>query len=165
MGAEDFQRKLQLYGGPDATQQWARLMERIEPLGTAIFGLPPAAVRMDAWAVVTMGRYAPALLRVLVAGGASLEQPFSRILEEERITDRFILNWLNMICFLLQGATTENAPTTLMAYVRRGRVTVLKGVKGGREEGRGGREKKCSQTQRQAKAEVDVEMRSEEKGK
>ncbi|KAL3920996.1 MAG: hypothetical protein SGPRY_005052, partial [Prymnesium sp.] len=117
VGAEDFQRKLQLYGGPDATQQWARLMERIEPLGTAIFGLPPAAVRMDAWAVLTMGRYAPALLRVLVAGGASLEQPFSRILEEERITDRFILNWLDMICFLLQGATTENAPTTLMAYM------------------------------------------------
>lgn len=117
VGADDFLAKLGVYGGPDAKEQWARLMARIKPLGDAIFGLPPAAVRMDTWVMLTMGRYAPALFRVLAAGGSSLELPFSRILVEERITDPFILNWLDMICFLLQGATTRDAPTTLMAYV------------------------------------------------
>ncbi|KAL1524369.1 hypothetical protein AB1Y20_019266 [Prymnesium parvum] len=117
VGADDFLSKLQLYGGEDAAEQWARLMARVKPLGDAIFGLPAAAARMDAGALLTLGRYAPALCRVLLAGGAALQQPFRRLLDEERIDDRFICQWLDMICFLLQGATTEQAPTTLMAYM------------------------------------------------
>ena len=46
-------------------------MRRVRPLGDAIFALPSAAVRADAGALVTLGRYAPALLRVLVYGGAA----------------------------------------------------------------------------------------------
>jgi hypothetical protein len=103
VGADDFMDKLDRYGQPGARQQWARLMARVQPLGTAIFGLPSAAVRTDAWAAVTLGvRYAPALARVLLAGGSKLEAPFSRILEEEQVTDPFILHWLDLICFLLQ---------------------------------------------------------------
>ena len=37
VGAEDFDRVLGVYGGPDAREQWARLMARITPLGEAIF--------------------------------------------------------------------------------------------------------------------------------
>lgn len=104
VGADDFMDKLDRYGQPGARQQWARLMARVQPLGTAIFGLPSAAVRTDGWAAVTLGlRYAPALVRVLLAGGSKLEAPFSRILEEEQITDPFILHWLDLICFLLQA--------------------------------------------------------------
>ena len=117
VGAADFIEKLKIYGGPDAVEQWGRLMRRIEPLGTAIFGLPSAAVRADAGVLLTMGRYAPALARVVAAGGASLQEPFSKILDDEGITDPFIRNWLDMICFLLQGATVADAPTTLMAYM------------------------------------------------
>jgi len=117
VGADDFLAKLDTYGGPDAREQWGRLLRRIEPLGTAIFALPSAAVRSDAGVLLTMGRFAPALARVLLAGGSSLQEPFSRILDEEGVTDPFIRNWLDMICFLLQGATTADAPTTLMAYM------------------------------------------------
>jgi phytoene dehydrogenase-like protein len=117
VGAEDFLAKLDTYGGTDARAQWARLLARIQPLGDAIFALPSAAVRADAGVLLTMGRFAPALGRVLLAGGSSLQQPFSRILEEEGVTDPFIRHWLDMICFLLQGATTTDAPTTLMAYM------------------------------------------------
>ena len=80
-----------------------RLLERIQPLGDAIFALPSAAVRADAGVLLTMGRYAPALGRVLLAGGSALQEPFVRILDEERVTDPFIRNWLDMICFLLQA--------------------------------------------------------------
>jgi len=117
VGAEDFQTKLDTYGGPDARAQWARLLGRIQPLGDAIFALPSAAVRADAGVLLTMGRFAPALGRVLLAGGSSLQQPFSRILDEEGVTDPFIRNWLDMICFLLQGTLPSDAPTTLMAYM------------------------------------------------
>uniref|UniRef100_A0A7S4EWH9 Amine oxidase domain-containing protein n=2 Tax=Chrysotila carterae TaxID=13221 RepID=A0A7S4EWH9_CHRCT len=117
VGAEDFMVKLRQYGGPDAEEQWGRLMARVTPLGEAIFALPSAAVRSDAWAAVTLGRYARAFARVISAGGASLQLPFKTILEEESITDPFILHWLDMICFLLQGAKCDEAPTTLMAYM------------------------------------------------
>ena len=118
VGAEDFYRKLKACGGPDACEQWERLMRRVTPLGEAIFQLPSAAVRADVGAALTMGRYAGALGNVVVKGGGNkLNDPFKDILEEEGITDRFILNWLDMICFLLQGATTADAPTTLMAYM------------------------------------------------
>ena len=72
-------------------------------------------MRADAGVLLTMGRYAPALGRVLLAGGSALQEPFVRILDQERVTDPFIRNWLDMICFLLQGTLPSDAPTTLMA--------------------------------------------------
>jgi len=119
VGSRDFYNKLATCGGPDAREQWERLMARVTPLGEAIFGLPSAAVRADAAVAITMGRYLPALFNVLAKAGGpdKLNGPFSAILAEERITDTFILNWLDMICFLLQGATVKDAPTTLMAYM------------------------------------------------
>lgn len=118
VGAEEFYDKLAVCGGPEAAAQWTRLLARIRPLGDAIFALPSAAVRSDAFVGVTLGvRYGAALLQVLRAGGPTLQQPFATILDEERITDPFILHWLDMLCFLLQGTTTQDAPTTLMAYM------------------------------------------------
>ena len=119
VGAEDFFKKLATCGGPDACEQWERLMRRVTPLGEAIFDLPSAAVRSDAGVALTMGRYFPALLKVLVTAGGpeKLNAPFARLLDEEGITDPFIRNWLDMICFLLQGAKVADAPTTLMAYM------------------------------------------------
>lgn len=119
VGSADFFNKLKVCGGPDACEQWERLMARVTPLGEAIFQLPSAAVRADAGVALTMGRYLPALFNVLATAGGpdKLNGPFAQLLEEEKITDPFILNWLDMICFLLQGATVKDAPTTLMAYM------------------------------------------------
>ena len=104
VGVEDFYKKLEVCGGPDARSQWERLMRRVTPLGEAIFELPSAAVRTDGWVALTMGRYMPALFNVLLKAGGpeKLNGPFEKILEEERVTDPFIRNWLDMICFLLQ---------------------------------------------------------------
>ena len=104
VGSSDFYKKLDACGGPDAREQWTRLMARVTPLGEAIFELPSAAVRGDAGVALTMGRFLPALANVLAEAGGpdKLNGPFSNLLAEERITDKFILNWLDMICFLLQ---------------------------------------------------------------
>lgn len=119
VGSSDFVgRILPTYGGKDSVEQWARLMRRVEPLGEAIFGVPSAAVREDAWAAMTLGRYAPALVRLLLEGPApNLNRPFSEVLDAQGVTDKFVRNWLDMLCFLLQGATCAEAPTTLMAYM------------------------------------------------
>ena len=58
VGAEDFY-KLSVRGAR-CSRAVERLMNRIEPLGNAIFSLPSAAVRGDAAVALTMGRYAPA---------------------------------------------------------------------------------------------------------
>ena len=94
VGSADFFRKLEAYGGPDSRQQWERLMRRVVPLGEAIFELPSAAVRSDAGVAITMGRYAPALAKVLITAGGpdGLNGPFVNLLEEEGIDDPFILN-------------------------------------------------------------------------
>ena len=93
-------------------------MARVEPLGQAIFDLPAAAVREDAAVALTLGvRYGLPFARVGALGGAALQRPFAELLDAEGITDVFIRRWLDMICFLLQGATTREAPTTLMAYM------------------------------------------------
>ncbi|KAH8053223.1 all-trans-retinol 13,14-reductase [Aureococcus anophagefferens] len=72
----------------------------------------------DAFAAVTLGRYLPQMTKLLLVGPApALSKPFSEVLDAEGVTDPFLRNWLDMICFLLQGATTDEAPTTLMAYM------------------------------------------------
>ena len=119
VGARDFkERILPTYGGPNAAAQFERLMKRVEPLGAAIFGVPSAAVREDAFAALTLGRYGLSLATLLALGPApALSRPFSEVLDKCGVTDKFLRNWLDMICFLLQGATTKEAPTTLMAYM------------------------------------------------
>ena len=70
--------------------------------------MPAAAVREDAFAAVTLGRYLPQMTKLLLVGPApALSKPFSEVLDAEGITDPFLRNWLDMICFLLQGATTK----------------------------------------------------------
>jgi hypothetical protein len=96
-------------------------MRRVTPLGEAIFELPSAAVRTDGWVALTMGRYMPALLNVLLKAGGpeKLNGPFEKILEEEHVTDPFIRNWLDMICFLLQvWSPLMSTECTLMASDR-----------------------------------------------
>ena len=119
VGAKDFkERILPTYAGPGAAEQFDALMKRVEPLGEAIFGVPSAAVREDAFAALTLGRYGLSLATLLAVGPApALSRPFAEVLDQCGVTDAFLRNWLDMICFLLQGATTQEAPTTLMAYM------------------------------------------------
>lgn len=78
VGADDFMRKLDQYGGPDARRQWERLMARVGPLGEAIFGLPSAAVRTDAWVSydLSLSRVNPLLQYVLGCGCVHYELLF-----------------------------------------------------------------------------------------
>lgn len=88
---------------PDALAEWRRFQEFVLPLAKAATALPPAAIRLDTGVLVSaLGRYLPSLL----ASGsqvAKLTGPFSKIVEDAGVRDPFILNWLDLLCFLLSG--------------------------------------------------------------
>lgn len=47
----------------------------------------------------------------------SLQDPFTDVLEKVNVTDPFIKNWLNLLCFLLQGLPSDGTTTAVMAYM------------------------------------------------
>jgi len=45
-----------------------------------------------------------------------LTQPFSKILEAE-VSDPFILNWMNLLCFMLSGLPANGTLTAEIAFM------------------------------------------------
>ncbi|KAG5190190.1 amine oxidase [Tribonema minus] len=116
IGPGPFARTLARFGGPGAQAQWDSLMAYLLRLSEATMGLPPFALRADVGAALTLAPYAPALLRT-IASGPALQGPFSAVMERQNITDPFIRNWLNLMCFLLQGLPADGTLTAVMAYM------------------------------------------------
>lgn len=118
IGYEEFVTKLlPRFGGPDAQEQWKRLMKNIVPMADAICnGPPPSFVREDLGAAITLARYLPKL-KAIPGGPQKLSEPFSQFLEDAGVTDPFIKNWMDMFAFLLQGLPSYGAPTSMMAYM------------------------------------------------
>ncbi|KAL7578911.1 hypothetical protein ACA910_006886 [Epithemia clementina (nom. ined.)] len=117
IGPEEFQDVLLQHGGPEAVEQFARIMERMKPLSEAAQSLTSLALREDAGAILTtLFKYPRALLQTLRYGPA-LSQPFSTILEELNITNDFVKNWLDMLCLLLQGLPASGTMNAVIAYM------------------------------------------------
>ena len=95
---------------------FGRLMERMGPLGDAAQALTPLALREDAGAIATLSRYPRELIDTL-RNGRALNDPFSTILEEVKVNDEFLRNWLDMLSFLLQGLPATGTMNAVMAYM------------------------------------------------
>jgi hypothetical protein len=111
IGPDEFDDVLLEHGGPDAPIEFAALMERMKPLSDAAQALTSLALREDAGVALTLLKYPRELLATL-AQGSALNEPFSNIMDEMNIKNEFVKNWLDMLCFLLQGlpaAGTMNA--------------------------------------------------------
>lgn len=75
------------------------------------------AVRSDFGALATLGlRYGGALVKTIFQGGA-LTRPFDKYYAELGITDAFLKNYLNLLCFLLQGLPANGTLSAVMAYM------------------------------------------------
>jgi len=116
IGPEEFGDVLKEHGGPGAEEEFARLMKRMGPLSDAAQALTSMALREDAGAVVTLLRYPRELFDTLKQGQA-LNDPFSLIMEEMKIENEFVKNWLDMLCFLLQGLPAAGTMNAVMAYM------------------------------------------------
>jgi len=116
IGPEEFGDVLRQHGGPEAEEQFAALMERMSPLSNAAQSLTSLALREDAGAIFTLLRY-PKELFVTLMQGQALNDPFSLIMDEMKITNKFVINWLDMLCFLLQGLPAAGTMNAVMAYM------------------------------------------------
>ncbi|KAL3935713.1 MAG: hypothetical protein SGARI_002857 [Bacillariaceae sp.] len=115
-GPEEFGDVLKAQGGPHAEEEFAALMKRMEPLSNAAQALTSMALREDAGAVLTLAKYPKELFATLMQGQA-LNDPFSKIMEEMDLKDEFVKNWLDMLCFLLQGLPASGTMNAVMAYM------------------------------------------------
>lgn len=102
IGPEEFGDVLDTYGGEGAREEFEALMKRMEPLSDAAQALTSMALREDAGAILTLLRYPRELFETLKQGQA-LNDPFAYVMDEMEIKNDFVKNWLDMLCFLLQG--------------------------------------------------------------
>ncbi|HEY9657872.1 MAG TPA: NAD(P)/FAD-dependent oxidoreductase, partial [Allocoleopsis sp.] len=115
VGADQFCEVLANLRGKTAVAEWRKLQQVMAPLASAAVALPPVAVRYDWGSVVTLGQFIPDLVRhapnVLKLTGA-----FSRIMQGV-IHDRFLQNWLDLLCFLLSGLSASGTSAAEMAFM------------------------------------------------
>lgn len=116
IGPEEFGDVLDTYGGEGAREEFEALMKRMEPLSDAAQALTSMALREDAGAILTLLRYPRELFETLKQGQA-LNDPFAYVMDEMEIKNDFVKNWLDMLCFLLQGLPAAGTMNAVMAYM------------------------------------------------
>lgn len=100
-------------------EDWNKIIARLtgpDGLSEAAQSTPSIALREDAFALLTLSRYAGGLLKTLKKG-RELNEPFSSIMKELDIKNEFVINWLDMLCFLLQGLPASGTMNAVMAYM------------------------------------------------
>ena len=115
VGAEHFCEVLREFRGEDAVAQWRKLQAEMKPLAEAVNALPPLAMRFDLGAAVSMGRYLPSTLWHLPQI-LRMTKPFSKIMDGV-VSDRFIRNWLDLLCFLLSGLPADGTVGAEMVFM------------------------------------------------
>lgn len=115
VGAEQFSEILQKFRGEQAVAEWRALQRVMEPFSSAAVAIPPAALRLDLGAALTVGRFAGSLFEH-TANVVKLTGPFSRIMDDV-VKDPFIRNWLNMLCFLLSGLPADSTSAAEVAFM------------------------------------------------
>jgi phytoene dehydrogenase-like protein len=115
VGADQFCQVLHRLRGDMAVAEWRALQRVMEPYARAAIALPPAALRLDWGALLSVGRLAPKLLPHM-ATIASLTGPFSTIMDSV-IRDPFIRHWLDLLCFLLSGLPASGTNAAEVAFM------------------------------------------------
>lgn len=120
-GSPFLQSLLSRYGSPSATAEMAALLSAVTPAGELASGLPPALVSTDA-PLRTLRTLLPRLLKPSMLSNISslalLLQPFDRVLNQH-VTDPFVNNFLNLLCFLLAGVDASRIPVAEVAFMLR----------------------------------------------
>ncbi len=117
VGADAFNNVLLDLRGEEASRQWRKLQEVMKPLGKASMAIPPGAFRYDWGAIVTLAPYALSILPYAFWAG-KLSGSFGKVMDEV-VTDDFIRNWLNLLCFMLSGLPADGTSAAEMAFMFR----------------------------------------------
>lgn len=115
VGPDAFAEILTRLRGPQAAQEWRNLQQVMEPLAEAATAIPPAALRFDWGALLTLGPFLPSLARH-VGAIRLLNGPFQPI-RDRAIRDPFTRHWLDLLCFLLSGLPAGGTNAAEMAFM------------------------------------------------
>lgn len=115
VGSDQFCDVLQDLRGEKAAAEWRKLQEVMEPLANVAAGMPPAAMRLDFGAIFTVGKYLPGFAPYALDAW-KLTKPFQYILDDV-VTDEFVYNWMDMLCFLLAGVPAKGISAAEMAFM------------------------------------------------
>lgn len=115
VGADQFCEVVARLRNDHAVAEWRNLQQMMAPLAQAAVALPPAALRWDWQALFTVGRFAPSLARH-ASSTLKLTGSFDRLIQDV-ITDPFLQNWLNLLCFLLSGLPASGTSAAEMAFM------------------------------------------------
>jgi phytoene dehydrogenase-like protein len=117
IGATEFEGILLKYGGQSAVDEWRILSSSIRPLTKGVMSFPSMAIRPDLGALRTFVLRYPSATIDLIRQGSRLVRPFAAVYEELGIKNEFLKNYLNLLCFLLQGLPAEGTLSAVMAYM------------------------------------------------
>lgn len=117
IGAVEFEKILLKYGGESAVSEWQILAKNLRPLTKGVMSFPSMAMRPDINAVRSLLFRYPLAVLDLLRQGQYLVRPFSKYYDELQIKNKFLKNYLNLLCFLLQGLPAEGTLSAVMAYM------------------------------------------------
>ena len=115
VGADQFCDVVRELRGEAAVAEWRTLQQRMEPLKKAAIALPAAAMRFDLGVLQTVGQFIPKLLKQFPRL-AQLTGPFSQVIQGQ-VTDPFLLNWLDLMSFLLAGLPADGIIAAEMTFM------------------------------------------------
>lgn len=119
IGPDEFNSVLLKYGGEEAVQDWKKLMNFVTQKGglsEAAQATPSLALREDIGVIVTLAKYFRRTITTISKGG-ELNEPFAKIQQSLDIKSPFVLHWLDMLCFLLQGLPASGTLNAVIAYM------------------------------------------------
>lgn len=125
IGPTQFYEVLEKFAGPGGVEDWRKLLATVEPLSSSAMALPPAALRSDPGVAITaLFRYGPSLLQTFFRNGpagaaeaSKLIGPFSELVKSTGVKDPFVLNWLDLLSFLLSGLKADGTLAAEIVYM------------------------------------------------
>jgi phytoene dehydrogenase-like protein len=103
--------------GISGVSQWSKLMDSMKPLAAAVDAMPMAALRADVGVAITAGMFLPNFAKLNPLENLKLTKPFKSIIDGANVKDRFIKNWLDVLCFCLSGVPSAGTITAEMAMM------------------------------------------------
>lgn len=117
VGPEGFDALFRACGSDDTLKQWETLVNVTKPLSKASTSVPPLAIRLDPGVIwTTIFRYFRSILVSLPVLGL-LTKPYSEVLKKADVTDPFLLNYLDLLCWLLSGLPANGTITAEVAFM------------------------------------------------
>jgi phytoene dehydrogenase-like protein len=115
IGAENFERVLERYGGRGAVDDWNALAAKLRPMSAGVKGIPHASVRGDAGVLLTVAAKYPLSFANVLRNAPAFSEPFD--LDGLGVRSEFLRNYLDMLAFLLQGLPADRTLKVVMAYM------------------------------------------------